>query len=174
MIVFKWLDFPREGNNNSFQYARRQWNVVDNQDLRYRYLNEFDKVMNNTEEHYGWLHADPAYVSLKHEGDKMIVFERANLLFIFNFHPTQSFTDYRVGVHDAGEYTIVLSSDEKRFGGFENVVPGGSYVTTPMEWNGRANWTQVSVPGEAESTGLKKNGTQVYIPTRTCIVLAKK
>ncbi|TFK83116.1 glycoside hydrolase family 13 protein [Polyporus arcularius HHB13444] len=152
----EWLDFPREGNGNSFQYARRQWNVVDDPLLRYRYLNEFDKVMNHTEEKYHWLSADPAYVSLKHEGDKVIVYERAGLLFIFNFHPTNSFTDYRVGVEEPGEYTIVLSTDEKRFGGFENVVSGGSYFTTPMEWNGRRNFTQV------------------YIPSRTAIILAKK
>ena len=116
---------------------------MDDQLLRYRYLNEFDKAMNHAEEKYGWLSASPAYVSLKHEGDKVVVFERAGLLFVFNFHPTESFTDYRVGVDVAGEYEIVLSSDEKRFGGFENVRLGGEYLTTPMEWNGRKNWLQV-------------------------------
>ncbi|KAL6305825.1 glycoside hydrolase superfamily [Sparassis latifolia] len=151
----EWLDFPREGNGNSFHYARRQWNVVDDKLLRYRYLNEWDKAMNHTEEKYGWLAAEPAYVSLKHEVDKVIVFERAGLLFAFNFHSTKSFTDYRVGVEEPGEYHIVLTSDEKRFGGFDNVHLGGQYFTTPLEWNGRKNWLQV------------------YIPTRTCIVLAK-
>ena len=135
--------------------------------------------MNHAEETYGWLHAEPAYVSLKHEGDKMVVYERAGLLFVFNFHPTQSFTDYRVGVEAPGEYTVVLTSDEKRFGGFENVGPGGSYPTTALEWNGRKNFTQVSVPelrgGEAvETESLRRYGLQVYIPSRTCIVLAKK
>ncbi|CCM04879.1 uncharacterized protein FIBRA_07073 [Fibroporia radiculosa] len=151
----EWLDFPREGNGNSFHYARRQWNVVDDQLLRYRYLNEFDKAMNHTEEKYGWLAAEPAYVSLKHEVDKVVVFERGGLLFVFNFNATQSFTDYRVGVEEPGEYHVVLTSDEKRFGGFDNVTLGGQYFTTPMEWNGRKNWLQV------------------YIPTRTCIVLGK-
>jgi 1,4-alpha-glucan branching enzyme len=140
------LDFPREGNNNSFHYARRQWNVLDDKLLRYKYLNEFDKAMNNLETKYGWLSAPQAYVSLKHEVDKMVVFERAGLLFIFNFHPTNSFTDYRVGVQEAGEYHIVLSSDEKgRFGGFDNVSLDGKYDTTPMEWNNRANWLQVKL-----------------------------
>ena len=139
----QWLDFPRQGNNNSFQYARRQWNVVDDPLLRYKYLNEFDKAMNRAEEQYGWLHAEPAYVSLKHEGDKMVVYERAGLLFVFNFHPTQSFSDYRVGVEEAGEYQVVLSSDEKRFGGFDRVDLSVKHFTTPMEWNGRKNWLQV-------------------------------
>ena len=108
----QWLDFPREGNGNSFQHARRQWNLVDDQLLRYKYLNEFDKAMNQTEEKYGWLHAEPAYVSLKHEVDKVIVYERAGLLFVFNFHPVNSFTDYRVGVDVPGEDTMILTGDE--------------------------------------------------------------
>lgn len=137
--------------------------------------------MNHLEEKYGWLASPPAYVSLKNEvrfrsplvlilwfyslrfllanadqADKMIVFERAGLLFIFNFNPTQSFADYRVGVEEAGEYGVALSSDEKRFAGFERVDLKGSYFTNPMEWNGR------------------KNFLQVYIPVRTCLVLAKK
>ena len=141
--VIQWLDFPRVGNDNSFHYARRQWNVVDDENLRYKYLNEFDAAMNNTEENHGWLAAPQAYVSLKHEGDKVIVFERAGLLFVFNFHPTNSFSDYRIGVEEAGEYRVILSTDDKRFGGFENIDVSVKYETTPMEWNGRKNWTQV-------------------------------
>ena len=58
-FVFQWLDFPREGNGNSFQYARRQWNILDDPLLRYKYLNEFDKAMNALEGVYGWLSAGP-------------------------------------------------------------------------------------------------------------------
>lgn len=141
----QWLDFPRAGNNNSFHYARRQWGVVDDGHLRYKYLNEFDSAMNNTEEEYGWLTAPQAYVSLKNEVDKVIVFERAGLLFVFNFHPTNSFSDYRVGVEEAGEYRVILSTDDKRFGGFENIDISAKYETTPMEWNGRKNWAQVGL-----------------------------
>jgi len=85
-----------------------------------------------------------AYVSLKNEADKVLVFERAGLLFIFNFHPSNSFTDYRVGVEEPGEYKIVLSSDEKKYGGFDNISLDGSFFTTPLEWNGRKNFLQVS------------------------------
>lgn len=82
----EWLDFPRAGNNNSFHYARRQFNLVDDALLRYKFLNDFDSAMQNTENQYGWLSAPQAYISLKHEGDKVIVFERAGLLFVLNFH----------------------------------------------------------------------------------------
>lgn len=73
----------------------------------------------------------------------MIVFERGNLLWIFNFHPTNSFTDYRVGTDWAGEYEVVLSSDDVEFGGHGRVDKSVKHFTTPMEWNGRKNWLQV-------------------------------
>ncbi|KAK4165057.1 alpha-glucan branching enzyme [Cladorrhinum sp. PSN259] len=117
----EWLDFPREGNDNSFWYARRQLNLTDDPLLRYQYLNNFDRSMNLTEAKLGWLHAPQAYISLKHEGDKVIVFERGGAVFVFNFHHTSSFTDYRIGVDVAGRYKVVLNSDTKEHGGFNRV-----------------------------------------------------
>jgi 1,4-alpha-glucan branching enzyme len=79
---------------------------------------------------------------MKHEGDKMIVFERGGLLWIFNFHPTNSYTDYRVGVDVPGEYQIILDTDDKNFGGFGRIDPSGRYFTTDLTWNNRANFLQ--------------------------------
>lgn len=148
----EWLDFPREGNGDSFWYARRQFNLTEDKLLRYGFLNEFDSKMQSTEEKYGWLHSEQAYISLKHEVDKVIVFERAGLLWIFNFHPEKSYADYRVGVEQAGTYRVVLNTDSKDFGGFERIDPSTRFFTTAFPWNER------------------KNFTQVYIPTRTAIV----
>ena len=142
----EWLDFPRAGNNSSFQHARRQFNLPDDPLLRYKYLERFDGAMNSLESVYNWLSAPQAYISLKNEQDKVVVFERADLLFIFNFHPTDSFTDYRVGTDWAGEYQVVLSSDDKEFGGHERIDKTVKHFTTPMEWNGRKNWLQVYTP----------------------------
>lgn len=142
----EWLDFPREGNNNSFHYARRQFNLADDQLLRYRFLNDFDSKMQWTEEKYGWLHSEQAYVSLKHEGDKVIVFERAGLLWIFNFHPSSSFTDYRVGVEVPGTYRVVISTDSPAFGGHGHIKEDTRFFTTPFGWNGRSNFLQVYIP----------------------------
>lgn len=77
------------------------------------------------------------------QGDKVIVFERAGLLFIFNFHVSNSFTDYRVGVEVPGTYNVVLSSDDKQYGGWDRVDEKTDFLTTPMEWNGRKNFLQV-------------------------------
>lgn len=51
-----------------------------------------------------------AYISRKNQGDKVIVFERSTCLFIFNFHPSQSFVDYKIGVQEAGKYPFKKSS----------------------------------------------------------------
>ncbi|KAJ4127264.1 alpha-1,4-glucan branching enzyme [Fusarium equiseti] len=150
----EWLDFPREGNNNSFWYARRQLNLTDDPLLRYKFLDHFDRLMNQTEAKYGWLAAPQAYISLKHEGDKVIVFERAGLVFIFNFHPTNSFSDYRIGIDVPGTYRVVLNTDHGDVGGHNRIDENTRFFTTPMEWNNRNNWTHV------------------YIPARTALVLA--
>lgn len=59
----EWLDFPRAGNNDSYHYARRQWNLVDDDLLKYKFLNNFDRAMNHLEEKYGWLRKDPVSIS---------------------------------------------------------------------------------------------------------------
>ena len=84
----------------------------------------------------------------------MVVFERGNLLFVFNFHPINSYTDYRVGTDWGGEYRVILSSDDVEFGGHGRIDKSVQHFTTPMEWNGRKNWLQL------------------YAPTRTVQVLA--
>lgn len=152
----EWLDFPREGNQNSFWYARRQLNLTEDHLLRYQYLNSFDRGMNQTEGKFGWLHAPQAYISLKNESDKVIVFERGGLVFIFNFHPSSSFEGYRIGIDNGGTYKIVLNSDAKEYGGFGRIDESTRFFTTPMEWNGRKNWAHI------------------YLPSRTALVLAQE
>ena len=140
----EWLDFPRAGNGDSFQYARRQFNLVGDGILRYRYLYAFDAAMNTTESYFKWLSSSQAHISLKNEQDKVVVFERAGLLFIFNFHWTNSYTDYRVGIEVPGKYRIVLDTDETAFGGHGRLDRSVHYFTDPLGWNGRGNHLQVS------------------------------
>lgn len=78
---------------------RRQWNLVDDELLKYKFLNNWDRAMNFAEEKYGWLgnFHDSGYVSWKHEDDKVVAFERSGVLFVFNFHSDKSFADYKIG-----------------------------------------------------------------------------
>ncbi|GFS24264.1 1,4-alpha-glucan-branching enzyme [Elysia marginata] len=152
----EWLDFPRAGNNESYHYARRQFNLADDNLLKYQYLNNFDRAMIRLESRYRWLSHPQNYVSLKHQDDKVVVFERADkLLFIFNFHTNKSYTDYKIGVQMAGTYEIVLDSDAEEFGGHKRLDHGIKYHTFPEPWCDRANHLFV------------------YVPCRTAIVLAK-
>jgi 1,4-alpha-glucan branching enzyme len=92
----EWIDFPREGNGFSYHYCRRQWSLSDNDELRYKQLKEFDKAMNELEDTFHWLSCGWQYITLKHEGDKVIVFERGDLLFIFNFHCNKVLLYYNI------------------------------------------------------------------------------
>ncbi|XP_017884300.1 1,4-alpha-glucan-branching enzyme [Ceratina calcarata] len=152
----EWLDFPRAGNNDSYHYARRQWNLVDNELLKYQFMNNWDRAVNQLEERYGWLHANPGYVSWKHEDDKVIVFDRADLTFVFNFHPTKSFPDYPVGVKTPGTYKAVLCSDAKDFGGENRVDVNVKHFTVP------------------EAYSDYPNKMMIYIPSRTATVYARE
>lgn len=151
----EWLDFPREGNGNSYNYARRQLNLTEDPLLRYEQLNAFDMALQHLEERYGWLRSgDNGYISRYHQGDKLIVFERAGLLFVFNFHPSQSYTDYQVGVDTPGTYRVVLDTDQPRYGGLNRVSLEARHFTAPGDFDGRAH------------------STKLYSPNRTGIVFA--
>lgn len=123
--------------------------------LRYKFLNRFDEAMNKTEEKYHWLSANPGYVSLKHQSDMTLVFERAGLVFVFNFNGHQSFSDYKVGVEQPGKYKLVLNSDDEYFGGHNRVDMNGEHLTFPEGYCNRPNHMCV------------------YAPTRTALVFAK-
>ncbi len=113
----EWIDFPREGNEWSYAHARRQWSLADNGFLRYSKLNEFDRVMLRFVDKYKILTRGYAYNQSMDEGNKVMVFNHDDLLFVFNWHPTRSIPDYILPVPAAGRYQLILSTDEVRFGG---------------------------------------------------------
>ncbi|QSE99162.1 alpha amylase C-terminal domain-containing protein [Fulvivirga lutea] len=117
----EWLDFPREGNDWSYKYARRQWSLVDNKKLKYIYLNDFDKAMIKLLDKKIVLAAPAAQLINMDETNQVLIFERANLIFIFNFSPSNSIPDYKFWVPKKGKYKYVLNSDDKKFGGHGRV-----------------------------------------------------
>ncbi len=149
----EWIDFPREGNGWSYHYCRRQWSLVDNPDLRYRELNNFDKAMISLLRKNDLLSLSAENRWL-HQEDKILIFTKGDTVFIFNFHPTKSFEGYFVPVGEEGTYKVVLSSDDGEFGGYSRVSSSVKYktVTTPAGWI----------------------GFKCYLPHRTAIVLKKE
>ena len=114
----EWIDFPREGNNNSYKYCRRQWSLVDNDLLRYRFLNEFDRAMVKVAQDADLLAAAPARPLNMDEKNQVMAFERGGLVFVFNWSGTAAIPDYKFPAPSHGEWRVVLDSDELRFGGF--------------------------------------------------------
>ncbi len=112
----EWIDFPREGNNWSYKYARSQWQLADNKDLKYYYLSMFDRKMVSLHNDFNVL-KDP-YVNRIYENnaDKVVAYMRGDLLFVFNFSSTTSFTDY--GIPVKGKFRVVLDTDDPLYGGF--------------------------------------------------------
>ena len=148
----EWIDFPREGNGWSYHYCRRQWSLVDNENLRYRELNDFDKAMIKLLKEEELL-SKPAVSRWIHQDDKILMYTKGDLAFVFNFHPTKSFEGYFVPVGSEGTYEIVLSSDDGVYGGFNRVDTAYKYETYRTE----DNWI----------------GFNCYVPSRTAIVLKK-
>ena len=152
----EWIDFPREGNGWSHKYARRQWNLVDNHELCYHWLGDFDRKMLEV------IKSEPRFIATAvteiwhNDSDQVLAFRRGTLLFVFNFSPSRSFTDYGLLV-PTGAYEVVLNTDAKEFGG--NGLNDDSithftaydplYVTDHKEW------------------------LKLYIPARSAMVLKK-
>ena len=152
----EWIDFPREGNGWSFKYARRQWDLVDNSKLDYHFLGDFDRVMihllssiENFEE--------SNIIEIWHDdGDQILAYCRKNLVFVFNFSPTRSYTDYGFLVTE-GRYDVVLNTDSKDYGGFGFADDSVPHYTNPDPLY------------ESERKGWLK----LYVPARSAVVLRK-
>lgn len=128
----EWIDFPREGNNFSYHWCRRQWSLSENKDMRYGELGQFDKVMNDWEKVFNVMLHGHEYVTLKNEMDKMIVFERGELIYVFNFHTHNSYEDFLIGTLWPSDHMILYNTDESRFGG-HNRLDGGNNKWYPVE-----------------------------------------
>ncbi len=116
----EWIDFPREGNGWSYKYARRQWDLVDRKDLKYQYLNDFDNAMVELISGTYNFQALPVVKMWEKDDDQILAYGRGDLIFVFNFNPAASFSDYGV-LTPPGEYEVVLSSDDPQFGGYGNI-----------------------------------------------------
>ena len=150
----EWVDFPREGNNWSYHYARRQWSLVRNPDTKFEWLAAFDRSMIHfvsDNKIYCSGGADSLWIDNER---KLIIFARGGFLFAFNLHPNWSQENIFINcrVTGKGGYKTVLSTDEEAFGG-----------------QGRTSMDTVYYP---EETGFGY-GFSMYLPCRTGLVLAK-
>ena len=125
----EWIDFPRIGNNWSYQHARRQWSLSDDPALKYKFLLRFDKSMIKLCSDFHLFDHEFAKLLNLDELNKTIIFERSHLIFVFNFHVTKSIPGYEFPVSEGGEYEIILNSDDQYYGGFNRIDPTVKYST---------------------------------------------
>jgi len=131
----EWIDFPREGNGWSHYYARRQWSLTYNQNLAYYYLNLFDRDMINLIKEYKVLSEPHEQIACENY-DMILVYKRGGLIFIHNFNPTRSFTDYSVEL-PAGNYKVILNSDNGKYLGYNRINEEIIYKTEKSEANNK-------------------------------------
>ena len=146
----EWIDFPRQGNGWSYKYARRQWDLVDREDLKYKFLGKFDEDIINMVRKSKNFQASPVEKLWDKDDDQILVFKRKDLVFVFNFNPTQSFTDYGF-LAPVGEYTHVLNSDEPKYGGYGNIDVKVNHFTQHDELYAEhgLGWLKLYIPARS-------------------------
>ena len=145
----EWIDFPREGNGWSFHYCRRQWSLVENGFLKYQWLGDYDRDMVNLTKENNMFRQQMADLETLRDDQKIIVFYRHGLMFAFNFHPSNSVTNILVPTPQKTDYDLVLSTDDRKYGG-QGLVEHMTYPTKAFDG---------------------KNFIELYLPARTAVVL---
>ena len=148
----EWIDFPREGNGWSYHYCRRQWSLADDENLRYQGLREFEAAMVAAAKKTRVLKSQDTqlYVS---NWDKIMAYRKGNAVFAFNFHGENSYDGFFLPVQEEGEYKVLFSTDDHRFGGQGRIC-------------------HQTYTAERRSSG--EIGFRLYLPSRTAVVLEKK
>lgn len=143
----EWIDFPREGNGWSHKYCRRQWNLVDNKDLCYHYLGDFDEAMLAVLKSEKNIQKTPVQEVWHNDGDQVMAYSRGDLLFVFNWNPSQSFADYGFIVPQ-GKYEVVLNTDNKLFGGNNLTDDSVEHFTNydPIYEKDNKGWLKLYIP----------------------------
>ena len=152
----EWIDFPREGNGWSCKYARRQWDLVDNKNLLYHAMADFDADMLKLLKGVKSFQTTPVQEIWHNDEDQVLAFQRKDLIFVFNFNPKKSFTDYGFLV-TPGKYMAVLNTDSPLYGG------NGLTDDTVEHFT-------IADPLYARE---KKEWLKIYIHARTAVVLKK-
>ena len=150
----EWIDFPREGNGWSYKHCRRIWSISEDSELKFHWLYDFDKEMINFIKEQKLLAIPEVNLVSENKPDQVFAYHRGLFLFVYNFNPTRSFTDYGIPL-GSGKYKIVLNTDSGCYGGNDMVDEDIVYYTLPVD-------------GINSQHFLK-----MYLPARTALVLKK-
>ena len=149
----EWIDFPREGNNFSFHYARRLWSLADNDLLKYDWLLKWDRKMLEEIKNNKQLGNDIFRLWLDNDR-KVIAYRNKDIVYIFNFHPQNSYDSFQVPIHDKGKFKVIIDTDDEEFGGLGRISKDVIYESKNLE-------------------NTDYDGIEIYIPSRTALALKK-
>jgi 1,4-alpha-glucan branching enzyme len=95
--------------------------LVDNGFLKYEWLNNFDVDMVHLIRDSHLLGSGNAHQLWVDEDRQLLAYERGGVIFVFNFHHSNSVTDFTFKVNQPGKYKIVLNSDDAEYGGHARI-----------------------------------------------------
>ena len=147
----EWIDFPREGNGWSYHHCRRQWHLADDKNLKYHYLLDFEKAAVKLCKSARTLGSKPCWL-MSDNAKKLLAYGKKDLVLAYNFHPENAYEGIFVPTPEAGEYEVVMSTDDGCFGGFDRIAHQSYTATTQGD----------------------KTGIYLYLPPRTAAVLKKR
>jgi 1,4-alpha-glucan branching enzyme len=151
----EWIDFPREGNNWSYKHARRLWSLADNEELKYHWLKDFDRDMIHLLNEQNLVNIPEVWKIWEDKADQVLVYLRGDYLFVFNFNPEKSFTDYGIPFSPA-KFKVVLNTDSGLYGGFDRIDDRMKYYTLPLD------------------SDLNSHQLKLYLPARSAFVLKRE
>ena len=146
----EWIDFPREGNGWSYHYCRRQWSLADDPNLKYEYLQNFDRDAVKLCKQLRTLTGKDTQLWVDND-KKLLVYRKGKGIFAYNLQPEDALDGCFVRVDAPGEYEVIMSTDDFCYGGFGRVYHQ-RYKTVENDGN---------------------YGIKLYIPNRTAVVLRK-
>lgn len=150
----EWVDFPQISNNNNFEHCVRRYDLAKDTCLKYKYLLKFNDDMLDIEHKFKFLNCGGNGQITYTDNKKMIiVFQRGRMLFVFNFHPTNSYADLKLAVDWASKFHYVLCTDDEVYDGFKRI----DTTTTPFSFGEPFMDRQASI--------------QLYLPSRCAFVL---
>ena len=109
-----WFLLGEEQNRGMHEYVKELLKIYRKYPAMYSIDNDWAG--------FEWINADDADRSIYsfYRKDET---KKNNILFVLNLTPMKR-EGFKVGVPKKGKYKLLLNSDEKRFGGFGNVIPG--------------------------------------------------
>ena len=119
-------------------------------------MGDFDADMLKTIKQIKDFQDQPILEIWHNDGDQILAYMREDYIFVFNFNPKQSFTDYGLLV-PPGTYEAVLNTDNTIYGGYGLTDDTVKHFTLP----------------DPLYKAEQKEWLKLYIPARTAMILKK-